>query len=463
MKARESCGLFGIFGDPGAAVKTFYGLYSLQHRGQESAGIAVGDGGRLRGHKSMGLVTEVLTPSVLEGLRGDRAIGHVRYSTTGSSNPLNAQPLLVQYGGGDIAVAHNGNLVNGKSLRREFENRGAIFQTSTDSELILHLLADPSAGNLLKTLPEALSRVKGAFSLLILTQDLMIAVRDPQGYRPLALGKLDGAFVVASETTAFDLVGARTIRDVEPGEALVIRKEGMRSVSICPPEAVRPAHCIFEHIYFARPDSRVFGENVHGVRMALGRKLARNTPAKADIVISVPDSGNSAALGFSEASGIPLEIGFVRNHYVGRTFIQPAQDMRDTSVKVKLNVIGEVVKGRRVVVVDDSIIRGTTSRSRVRELRDAGAREIHLRISSPPHRFPCFYGIDFPTRTELIASQKTEEEIAEFLGIESVGYQTVEGLLDSVKGPGDHYCVACFTGEYRVPVEGELDKLALER
>ncbi|MHC4777675.1 MAG: amidophosphoribosyltransferase, partial [Planctomycetota bacterium] len=452
MKAKESCGLFGIFGDPNATIKTFYGLYALQHRGQESAGIAVGDGGRLTGHKGMGLVTEVLNGSVLEGLSGDRAVGHVRYSTTGSSSPLNAQPLLVQYAGGDIAVAHNGNLVNGTELRREYEAKGSIFQTSTDSELILHLLADPAEGPLHEALPKAMAKVRGAFSLLILTQDKMIAVRDPQGYRPLALGKLNGAFVVASETTAFDLVGAQYIRDVEPGEALVIREGGMRSYAICPPEAVKPSHCIFEHIYFARPDSRVFGENVHAVRMELGRKLARNTPAHGDIVISVPDSGNSAALGFSQESGIPLDIGFVRNHYVGRTFIQPAQDMRDASVKVKLNVIRDVVKGKRVVVVDDSIIRGTTSKSRVQELREAGAREIHLRISSPPHRFPCYYGIDFPTQTELIAASKTEEEIAEYLGIESVGYQRVDGLLDSVSNPREHYCVACFTGNYCVPV-----------
>jgi len=463
MKPKEHCGLFGIFGDGDAVLKTFYGLYAQQHRGQESAGIVTGDGGQLCAHRGMGLVTEVFGPEVLAGLKGDRAIGHVRYSTTGESSPVNAQPLLVKYAGGQIAVAHNGNLVNGAEIRKEYEARGSIFQTTTDSEVVVHLLADPSMGKLTKALPASLRKLRGAFSLLLLTPEAMIAARDPGGIRPLALGKLRGAVVVASETTAFDLVGAHYIRDVEPGEAVVVTKRGMRSLSLCPPEEVRPAHCIFEHIYFARPDSDVFGENVHRVRMELGRRLAKSSPAKADIVISVPDSGNSAALGFSDASGIPLEIGFVRNHYVGRTFIQPSQGLREISVKVKLNAIREVVRGKRIVVVDDSVIRGTTCQSRVQALRDAGAREIHLRISSPPHRFPCFYGIDFPTRTELIASKKSEEEIAEFLNIESLGYQTLEGLLGSVSGPPKHYCTACFTGKYPIPVEGELDKLALER
>ncbi|MHC5036324.1 MAG: amidophosphoribosyltransferase [Planctomycetota bacterium] len=463
MDAREQCGLFGIFGDPDAVVKTFYGLYALQHRGQESAGIAVGNGGPLQGYKGMGLVPEVLTPQVLSRFSGDRAIGHVRYSTTGSSNPLNAQPLLVRYAGGDIALGHNGNLINGSEIRKQYEARGSIFQTTTDSEVIVHLLADPESGSLNRSLIRALGRVKGAYCLLLLAPDRLIAVRDPRGFRPLALGKLDGAFVVASETTAFDLIGAHIIREVEPGEAVILTDRGMQSLALCTPGEVVPSRCIFEHIYFARPDSLVFGENVHHVRMALGRKLAEDAPADADMVISVPDSGNSAALGFSQASGIPLDIGFVRNHYVGRTFIQPSQDMRDASVKVKLNAVRGVVKGKRVIVVDDSIIRGTTSQSRVNALRDAGAREIHLRISSPPHRFPCFYGIDFPSRTELIAAKKSTEKIAEFLNVESLAYQTLDGLLASVAGPPDHYCVACFNGDYRVAPEGELDKFAMER
>jgi amidophosphoribosyltransferase len=376
---------------------------------------------------------------------------------------LNAQPLVVRYAAGDVAVAHNGNLVNAAEIRRELEARGSIFQTTSDSEVIVHLLAEHGRVPILEALPKALARVRGSYSLLILTPDCLIAARDPNGFRPLALGKADDAVVVASETTAFDLVGAHYIRDVEPGEAVVVTEHGQRSVAIAPPEAVKPSHCIFEHIYFARPDSLVFGENVHKVRMELGRKLAASAPAKADLVIPVPDSGNSAALGFAEASGIPLEIGFVRNHYVGRTFIQPSQGMRETSVKVKLNAIREVVKGKRLVVVDDSVIRGTTSRSRVQALREAGAREIHLRISCPPHRFPCFFGIDFPTRAELIAARETEAGIAEFIGVESLGYQTLEGLLGSVSNPPQNYCVACFTGEYRVPVPASLDKLSMEK
>jgi len=464
VKPRESCGLFGIFGDEEAAVKTFFGLYALQHRGQESAGIAVADGaGALSGHKGMGLVSDVFTPAALGRLRGDRAIGHVRYSTTGSSTLLNAQPLVVRYAGGRIAVAHSGNLVNGSEIRRAYEARGSIFQTTTDSEVIVHLLADPAMGTLEEALPRALCRVRGAYALVILTPDRLIVARDPMGIRPLSLGRVNGSLVVASESTAFDLVGARTVRDVAPGEAVVIDEGGLHSIPLVPGGEAKPAHCIFEHIYFARPDSRIFGDNVHAVRSKLGQRLARDAPAEADVVISVPDSGNSAALGFSQASGIPLDVGFVRNHYVGRTFIQPAQTMRDASVKVKLNVIEEVVKGKRVVVVDDSMIRGTTSRSRVKALREAGAREIHLRISSPPHKHPCFLGIDFPTRTELIASKKSTDEIAAFLGIESLAYQTVEGLLSAVSGPPDHYCTACFTGEYPVHVDGELDKRAMER
>jgi len=460
-EAREYCGLFGIFGHPEAVHKTFYGLYSLQHRGQESAGICSTAGKTLLAHRSMGLVGEIFTREVLESLRNPVAIGHVRYSTTGSSTIQNAQPLLFNYAAGPLAIAHNGNLVNSGQLRRDFEERGSIFQTSTDSETIMHLLAQPGGRGEKEHMIWALRQLRGAFSLLLLTPRKMIAVRDRHGFRPLCIGVLDGAPVAASETCALDIVGAKFLRDVKPGEVVEWTAEGEQSYFF-PEKPETPAHCIFEHVYFSRPDSLVFGESVHKVRMNLGRRLAEESPVSADLVIPIPDSGNDAALGFSQASGIPLEYGFVRNHYVGRTFIQPTQGARVSGVGLKLNIIPEVVKDRRLVVIDDSIIRGTTSRSRVRLLRQAGAKEIHMRISCPPIVHPCYYGIDFPTTEELVASRMTVEEIRRHLEIDSLAYLSLEGLLGAVTNPKDHYCTACYNGQYRVPLAEQFSKLLHE-
>ncbi len=450
---KDKCGVFGAFGHKDAAYLTYLGLYSLQHRGEESAGIVVSDGAKMLSHRGMGHVQDVFSPAHLEELIGDRAIGHVRYSTTGSSNLKNAQPILVDYSRGEIAIGHNGNLVNADFLRSQLEAYGSIFQTTTDSEIIIHLMAKPSLRNVEEGVIDALTRVQGAYSLVFLTHNFLIAARDPQGFRPLWLGKKDGAHLVASETCAFDMMDAECIREIEPGEVLFISSKGMRSVNISTPEE-KPAHCIFEHVYFARPDSKVFGENVHLVREKLGRQLAIEQPADADIVIPVPDSGNSAALGFSQESGIPLEYGIIRNHYVGRTFIQPSQGMRDFKVKVKFNFVREVLKGKRIVVVDDSIVRGTTSKMRVKSLRQAGAKEVHLRISCPPHRFPCAYGIDFPTREELIANKYNTEEIRKYFECDSVGYLSLEGMLQGVSRPSNNYCTACWSGNYPVAFEG---------
>jgi amidophosphoribosyltransferase len=460
---REACGLFGIAGVPDAALLTYYGLYALQHRGEESAGIVSSDGTGLVQHRGVGLVADVFDGPTLERLRNPTAIGHVRYSTTGSPGVQNAQPLVVVYAGGPVAVAHNGNLTNAVDLRRECEGQGSIFQTTCDSEVVLHLLARPGVADD-DPLARALRRLEGAFSLLVLTPDALVAARDPQGFRPLALGRLGDAHCVASETCAFDLVGAEYVRDIEPGELCTLTPDGrVRSRSFVPPGAVRRAHCIFEHIYFARPDSRVFEGHVHAIRKNLGRQLAVEHPADADVVVPVPDSGNAAALGFAEASRIPLDHGFIRNHYVGRTFIRPEASDRANRVEIKLNPVAEVVRGRRVVVVDDSIVRGTTARSRVAQLRRAGAREIHLRITCPPHRFGCFYGIDFPAREHLIAAQRSVAEVADFLGVESLGYLSVEGMLEATGRAPSEFCTACFTGEYPLPVAAPLDKLAHER
>ncbi len=460
---REACGLFGIAGVADAALLTYYGLYSLQHRGEESAGIVSTDGEELVQHRGLGLVADVFAAETLERLANPTAIGHVRYSTTGSPSIVNAQPLTVVYAGGPVAVAHNGNLTNSVDLRRELEGRGAIFQTTSDSEVLLHLLAHTSEPELEEALAGALRRIEGAFSLLFLTPDGIIAARDPQGFRPLALGRLGDTHCVASETCAFDLVGAEYVRDVEPGEMVTISNDGrIRSRSYVPPAEVRRAHCIFEHIYFARPDSRVFEGHVHSIRKQLGRQLAIEAPVEGDVVIAVPDSGNAAALGYAEQSGIPLDHGFIRNHYVGRTFIRPQAADRSNRVEIKLNPVSDVVRGKRVVVVDDSIVRGTTARSRVAQLRRAGAREIHLRITCPPHRFGCYYGIDFPEPSQLIASNRTARAIADELGVESVGYLTTEGMLESTGRAPSDYCTACFTGEYPLPVPAPLDKHAHE-
>jgi amidophosphoribosyltransferase len=467
---KEACGLFGVYGCDEAVEKTYLGLFSLQHRGQESAGIAALIGGRLEFHKGMGLVPEVFDPSILARLRARAAVGHVRYSTTGSSIEVNAQPLTANCGWAQIAIAHNGNLVNSRILRSRLEDAGSIFQTTVDSEILLHLIARPDraqpekvrnvVGRLLRGLPE----IHGAYSLLFLTSsDQLIAARDPHGFRPLALGKLPGgAYAVASETCAFDLVGAEYMREVKPGELLVIDRRGLRSLQFAKESRVRPAHCVFEHVYFARPDSRIFGENVHLVRKAFGRALAREHPVQADLVTAIPDSGNSASLGYAEASGIPLEYAYVRNHYVGRTFIQPAPALRHKGVEIKLNPVADVIRGKRVIVIDDSIVRGNTARARVRGLRAAGAKEVHMRISCPPVCFPCHYGIDFPTSEELIAAQMSLSEIARFIGVDTLGYLSLDGMLQAVRNGPRSFCTACYSGTYPVPMEDAGDKLRLE-
>lgn len=458
---KDKCGVFGVFGHKDAAYLTYLGLYALQHRGEESAGIVSSDGKKMYSHKGMGHVQDVFEQGKLDSLWGNRAIGHVRYSTTGSSNIKNAQPILVDYSRGEIAIGHNGNIVNADFLRSQLEAYGSIFQTTTDSEIIIHLMAKPSLRNIEEGLMDALTRVKGAYSLVFLTHNFLIAARDPQGFRPLWLGKKDGAYVVASETCAFDMMDAQPIREIEPGEVVVISENGLKTRRI-ESEDNQHAHCIFEHVYFSRPDSKIFGDSVHLVREKLGRQLAVEAPAEADIVVPVPDSGNSAALGFSQQSGIPLEYAIIRNHYVGRTFIQPSQGMRDFKVRVKFNFIKEVLRDKRVVIVDDSIVRGTTSKMRVKSLRAAGAKEVHVRISCPPHRFPCAYGIDFPTREELIANKYEGEELRKYLECDSVGYLSLEGMLKCVSQPKESYCTACWSGNYPVPFEG-VDKYHAEK
>jgi len=434
-KAREYCGLFGIFDCDDAVEKVFYGLSSLQHRGEESAGIASTDGKHVIYHKNFGLVSDVFTPESLHKIKNPHAIGHVRYSTFGASDSIdNVQPMVVLYAKGEVAIAHNGQLLGAGKLRYDYEQHGSIFHTTSDTEVIVHLMAKPS--HLEKpNLSHVLNHLRGAFSLLFLTKDEMVGVRDPSGFRPLSIGKLNNSYVLSSETCALDQVGAEFIRDVEPGEVVYINKDGLKSEKFCSPRRIRPAYCIFELIYFARPDSNVFGENVHLFRKRLGVKL---------------EGGNSAAMGYSEESGIPLDRGFIRNHYVGRTFIQPEQGTRHKKVELKLNAIAEVVRGKRVVVVDDSIVRGTTSRSRIKLLRKAGATEVHLRISCPPHRFPCRYGIDFQSKDELIAANHTIEEIIDFLKADSLGYLSSEGMLGCAASPRNHYCTACFSGNYPV-------------
>lgn len=456
-KAKESCGLFGVFDCKDAVEKVYYGLYSLQHRGEESAGIASSDSRGVIHHKGLGLVNDVFTPQILKDLQRSNAIGHVRYSTYGTSDYDNAQPLVVTYSKGEVAIAHNGQLLDASKLREDYEQHGSIFHTTSDTEVIVHLMAKPSHVEK-KNLSHVLNHLKGAFSLLFLTKDEMVGVRDPSGFRPLSLGKVDGSYVIASETCALDQIGAEYIRDIEPGEVVYINKYGLKSEIYCSPRRIRPSSCIFEMIYFSRPDSVIFGESVHIFRKKLGMRLAEEFPADADIVISVPEGGNSAALGYSHFSGIPIERGFIRNHYVGRTFIQPGQGKRDKKVELKLNAISEVVKGKKVVVVDDSIVRGTTSRSRLGLLRKAGAKEIHVRISCPPLRFPCHYGIDFQIKEELIAANHTIEEIRKFLEVDSLAYISIEGMLGCTSLPDRQYCEACFSGDYPVSVGGKTKK-----
>ncbi len=460
-KLKEECGIFGVFGHKEAAELTYLGLYALQHRGQESAGIVVSDGKKVRIQKGMGLVTEVFRHKGLEGLPAHLAIGHVRYSTMGSSSLKNAQPFLVEYAYGSLAIAHNGNLVNAQELRHELELSGSIFQSTMDSEIIVHLLARSKKKDLQDRIFEALSQVKGAYSLLLLTEKELIAARDPQGVRPLCLGQLDGTYVIASESCALDLTRAKFLREIEPGEIVIIDEKGLRSFKPFPP--VKHSFCIFEFIYFARPDSYLFGGNVHLVRKAQGKELAREYPQNADLVMPIPDSGNSAALGFSEESGTPFEMGVIRNHYVGRTFIQPSPHIRDLGVRVKLNPVKEVLKGKRVVIVEDSIVRGTTSRTRIKTLREAGAKEIHMRVSCPPLKYPCFYGIDFPTKEELIASNRSVEEIADFVGLDSLSYLSLEGLFKAMPLPREEFCTACFNGAYPISIPKGMGKHTLER
>jgi amidophosphoribosyltransferase len=452
-KFHDECGLFGIWNHPEAANVTYLGLYALQHRGQESAGIAATDGSAFHLEKAMGWVADVFSPERLRRLPGHRAIGHVRYSTAGSSNLRNAQPITATFAGGPIAIAHNGNLTNADALRRDMERQGAIFQSNSDTEVILHLLARAPVGPLEDQIPWALAQVKGAYSVLILTRDALYAMRDPYGFRPLTLGKLGEAWIVASETCALDLMEARPERDVEPGELVVISDAGLQSFRAAP--AGERLQCVFEYVYFARPDSVLWGRNVHTVRKELGRQLAREHPAEADIVIPVPDSGTSAALGYSEESGSPFELGLIRNHYVGRTFIEPKQGIRHFGVKVKLNPMREMLEGKRVVVVDDSIVRGTTSRKIVKMIRGAGAKAVHVRISSPPIQWPCYYGIDTPTRKELIGSSHSVEEICRYLAADSLGYLSLDGMLKATGSDPSHFCHACFTGAYRVGIEPE--------
>lgn len=458
------CGIFGVYDNPDAAKVTYFGLYALQHRGQESAGIAVSDGCQVRDYKHMGLVSEVFKEETLRALPGNLAIGHVRYSTTGSSLIANAQPFVVLIGNEYYGIAHNGNLVNARELRRELEAEGAIFQSTMDTEIIMHLMARELKNGLEEALVRALSHVKGAYSLVMCTRDKLIGIRDPRGFRPLCLGRVNGSYVLASETCALDLIEATYVRDVAPGEIVIIDGNGLRSLTPFAPE--RPAQCIFEFIYFARPDSSIFGQNVYLFRKRLGRLLAEeNSGLQADMVMPFPDSGNYAALGFAEASGIPLEIGIIRNHYVGRTFIQPSQAMRDFGVRVKLNPVRELLQNKRVACVEDSIIRGTTTRTRITTLRQAGSREVHMFVSCPPHRFPCPYGIDFSTKGELIAARQSVDEIRAFIGLDSLNYLSLEGLLEGAGTPGkEHpFCLACFTGDYSVPFGEPVTKHCFEQ
>src|SRR5688572_17142491 len=447
-KLKEECGVFGIFGHPEAANLTYLGLYALQHRGQESAGIAASDGAQVRISKSMGHVADAFSEKTLEKLPGNIAIGHVRYSTAGDSNVDNAQPILIECVHGQVAIAHNGNLVNAGELKEELGRHGAIFQTSTDTEVILHLYARSRAMTNDEAIVEAISQVQGAFSLALLTKDRLIAVRDPNGFRPLALGKLGDAWIVCSETCALDLIGATYVRDIEPGELLVISAGGLRSIKPFPPSPL--SHCVFEHVYFARPDSYVFGRSVNEVRTELGRMLAREAPVDADVVVPIPDSGVCAAVGFAEQAKLPLRMGLIRNHYVGRTFIQPQQSIRHFSVRVKLNPVRSILEGRRVVLLDDSIVRGTTSRKIVRMVKAAGAREVHLRISCPPTISPCFYGIDTPSRSELIAATHSLDEIRTYVEADSVSYLSLAGLRSAVGSQQNEYCTSCYTGIYPV-------------
>jgi amidophosphoribosyltransferase len=442
----DHCGVFGLFGHEEASKLVYLGLYALQHRGQESAGIVSSDGGELYLHRAMGEVEEIFTPAVLNTLPGNLAIGHTRYSTAGDKALLNAQPIMIDCNKGKVALGHNGNLTNAAEWRRKLEHRGSIFQTNSDTEVIVHLLARSQARNLSGALGDALNQVEGAYSLLVLTPDELYAVRDPRGFRPLNLGKLGDAWLVASETCAFDLLNAQYVREIEPGEMVRISRGGIESIRFAPEKPHQ--QCIFEHVYFSRPDSIIFGRSVNESREALGRLLAQEHPVDADIVVPVPDSGVPAAVGYALESGIPFRMGLIRNHYIGRTFIEPSQAIRNFGVKLKLNPIRGLIEGKRVILVDDSLVRGTTSRKIVRMVREVGAKEVHVRISCPPTISPCYYGVDTPTREELIASSSTPEQICKFLGADSLGYVSLANLKRAVNDTKENYCTSCYTGNY---------------
>lgn len=455
----EECGVVGVFGHPEAANLAYLALYALQHRGQESAGIVSSRGDALISHRGLGLVADIFHPEMIRRLEGTSAIGHNRYATHGETVLKNAQPLVVEYAGGPLAVAHNGNLVNAVELRAELEERGSIFQSNSDTEVVIHLIAQSEKGPLLERVIDALKRVRGAYSIVFLARDQLIAVRDPYGFRPLVLGRIrdKGTYVVVSETCALDLINAEYVREVEPGEVIVIDESGLRSMQ--PLEVVEPQRCVFEYVYFARPDSQVFGRTVYNVRRELGRQLARESLVDADVVTPVPDSGVPAALGYAEQSGVPYELGLIRNHYVGRTFIEPTDSIRHFGVRVKLNAVSEVLRGKKVVVVDDSLVRGTTSQKIVTMMRNAGAAEVHMRICSPPTIRPCYYGVDTPTTKELVGASKSVEEIRQSIGADTLAYLSDEGLYafeDRVEKKSS-YCDACFTNRYPVPVDEEAE------
>jgi len=446
----DECGVMGVQHHPDAARLTYLGLYALQHRGQESAGIVVSDGQQLRRHIGMGLVADVFDKAALEPLKGHLAIGHVRYSTAGDTTLRNAQPLMATTAHGIVSIAHNGNLTNALTLRRQLENSGSIFQTTSDSEVILHLIARSRTANLRDAIVETLRQVEGSYSLVVCTKKELLGIRDPYGVRPLVLGRLGAAVIIASETCAFDLIGARFVREIKPGEMVYVNGGGIKSSIFV--ESARTAHCSFENIYFARPDGRLFGKSVYAVRTELGRQLAREAPAKADLVVAVPDSANVAAVGYAEESGIPFGLGLIRSHYIGRTFIEPRQSIRDFGARIKYNAVPEALNGKSIVLVDDSIVRGTTSRKLVRMLRRVGVKAIHMRISSPPIIGPCYYGIDTPTKKELIASRHSVSEIRDYLAVDSLAYLSVGGLLKCCGGTSKSFCVGCFTDQYPIPL-----------
>ena len=459
-RPREECGIIGVSNVENASELAFLGLYALQHRGQEAAGICAANGTRTKLYKELGLVSDVFDAERIASLPGNTSLGHVRYSTAGGGQRVNAQPIVVRYAEGDLAIVHNGNLTNARGMKRQLVEEGAIFQSSSDSEIIVHLIARSRHRTVEAQVRDALSFLEGAYSLILTVGETMYAVRDPRGFRPLVLGELDGGHIVASETCALDIMGARYVRDIAPGE--LVRLEGGRATSLPGMHPETPAPCIFELVYFARPDSNLWGMSVDRARRSFGRQLAREHPVDGDCVIAVPDSANSAALGYSEESGIPYELGLLRNHYVGRTFIRPSQADRDFGARIKYNPVREVLAGQRVVVVDDSIVRGTTSTSLVKFIRGAGAAEVHFRVASPPVRFPCYYGIDMPSKEELMGARMTVDEIAADLGVDSLGYLSLDGLVDAV-AEGGTFCAACFSGEYSAPLVDLEEKIERAR